>query len=190
MEDFNQKEIVNETVQAGQSECHTETAQLSKADSLEGPDAGKDKLTVEEFHRLLEENTQAMNEEREKHVVQLNEIKRDCDEQKDIATQQDNELQIARDAFNATVTAKNQEFNAKASRIRDFRRKTTENYLLGVANEKSRHAKENERISSERHNIFERWRNSGGRMADVSSLFHPGWDRTNNEEKGDVSDGE
>ena len=120
------------------------------------------KLTIEEFHRLLEENTKAMNEERENHVVRLNQVKRDSDLQKDIAARQGNDLQVARDAFNATVTAKLQDFSEKARYIRDFRRKAGENYLLDVAKEKSRHAKENERISMERHNIFERWRISGG----------------------------
>ena len=172
MKDLKKKEKMEATAQSGQSACQVE------------------KFTIEEFHRQLEENTQAMNKEREEYAKRVNQLKRDSDDQKDIATQQENGLQIAREAFNATITAKLQEFNEKARRIRDFRRKASENFLLGIAGEKSRHAKENERISMERHIIFERWRNSGGQLADASGLLHPGWRRTSNNEEGGMSDGE
>ena len=136
--------IKNETAQLGQSECKTE------------------KLTIDEFHRLLEKNTEAMNEERENYIRNTNELKRFSDGMKDTADDQEKDLNSRREEFSATIADTLQAFKEEARNIRDFRRKITEDYLMNVAKEKGRHAKENERISSERHNIFERWRNSGG----------------------------
>ena len=56
------------------------------------------------------------------------------------------------------------------------------------AEAKNRWSAANEEIQSERHNIFERYRNSGGVLSGATEgLLHPGWTK---DKKGGMSDEE
>lgn len=127
------------------------------------PQAGQnEKMTSEQLHQQLAENTKQMNDEREAYAQKLIQLKRDRDEQIELSIKQAFDLQTARDAFEATITAKKMEFHQKESNIAKFRRKATETYLSEVAKAKGDHARINEQIQCERHNIFEQYKFGGG----------------------------
>ncbi len=145
MEDFNQKEIVDGTVQAGSSELDNES-----------------KLTTEQFHKMLEDNTKQMNRERECFVQCKIEARRTYDAMVRSADHDLEELRAKKNKFNEMLRETMADFEAKERNIHKFRREARENYERTLCDLKGQHANINERISMRRHNIFEVYRKSGG----------------------------
>lgn len=145
MEDFNQKEIVNETVQTGQSELDNES-----------------KLTTEQFHKMLEDNTKQMNRERECFVQRKIEARRSYDSLIQSADHDLEELRAKRNKYNELIRETMADFEAKERNIMKFRREARENYERTLCDLKGQHANINERITMRRHNLFETYRKSGG----------------------------
>ena len=162
MEDFNQKQVVDETVQAGQSECLTDTAQVSKADSLGDRGVDKATMTIEEFHHQLEENTKLINKEREDYEFKKVQLQREYDIQTDSARSALESLEQEKVEFKLSIEHKKQEWNERERNVRDFRRNAWETFTRGNAEAKSDHANKNLKLQNERHKIFEAWRSSGG----------------------------
>lgn len=162
MEDFNQQQVVDETVQAGQSACQTDTAQLSKADSLGNPGTHEDGMTTEEFHRLLAENTEKMNRARELYNEKKIQAQRELDLQKDSARSTLESIQQERQDFEQVIIEKKTEWSMRERNVRDFRRKIHEDFTRAGAKAQNDRAAAMNLLQSERHNIFERYKNSGG----------------------------
>ena len=129
--------------------------------------AAAEVMTIDEFHRQLVKNTEAINKERENFENEKIMLQRDCDLQKD------------RTDFEQEIDRKKASFNERERNIRDFRRRATEDYLTGMAKAKSNHALKNLQLQNERHKIFEAYRNSGGaNLAEDSQQMYPeGWSR-------------
>nr|DAI00870.1 MAG TPA: hypothetical protein [Caudoviricetes sp.] len=136
-------------------------------------------MTTEIFHAQLVKNTEAMNKEREAYENEKIKLQRDCDLQKDLAAKNLEALQKDRTDFEQEIDRKKASFNDRERNIRDFRRKATEDYLTGMAKAKSNHALKNLELQTERHKIFEAYRNSGGaNLAEDSQQMYPeGWCR-------------
>uniref|UniRef100_UPI003FEE8D7A hypothetical protein n=1 Tax=Segatella copri TaxID=165179 RepID=UPI003FEE8D7A len=119
-------------------------------------------MTIDEFHRQLVENTEAINEERMAYERKKIQLQQECDCQKDLANQA--QEAVLREKFEAEqeFTRKKIHFDALERNIRDGRRKATELYLTGMAKVKSEHAMKNLELQNQRHKIFEAYRNSGG----------------------------
>ena len=119
-------------------------------------------MTIDEFHRQLVENTEAINEERMAYERKKIQLQQECDCQKDLANQA--KEAVLREKFEAEqeFTRKKIHFDALERNIRDGRRKATELYLTGMAKVKSEHAMKNLELQNQRHKIFEAYRNSGG----------------------------
>ena len=119
-------------------------------------------MTIDEFHRQLVENTEAINKEREDFERKKIQLQQECDCQKDLANQA--QEAVLREKFEAEqeFTRKKIHFDALERNIRDGRRKATELYLTGMAKVKSEHAMKNLELQNQRHKIFEAYRNSGG----------------------------
>lgn len=87
------------------------------------------------------------------------------------------EFEIAKENYELTLRQLKKERN-EAGRIHNE----------GKAEAKNRWAAVNEEIQSKRHNIFERYRNSGGALSQgTEGLLHPGWTK---DKKGEMSDEE
>ena len=124
--------------------------------------AAAEVMTIDEFHRQLVENTEAINKERMAYERKKIQLQQECDCQKDLANQA--KEAVLREKFEAEqeFTRKKIHFDALERNIRDGRRKATELYLTGMAKVKSEHAMKNLELQNQRHKIFEAYRNSGG----------------------------
>ena len=124
--------------------------------------AAAEVMTIDEFHRQLVENTEAINEERMAYERKKIQLQQECDCQKDLANQA--KEAVLREKFEAEqeFTRKKIHFDALERNIRDGRRKATELYLTGMAKVKSEHAMKNLELQNQRHKIFEAYRNSSG----------------------------
>ena len=123
--------------------------------------AAAEVMTIDEFHRQLVENTEAINEERMAYERKKIQLQQECDCQKNLANQA--QEAVLREKFEAEqeFTRKKIHFDALERNIRDGRRKATELYLTGMAKVKSEHAMKNLELQNQRHKIFEAYRNSG-----------------------------
>ena len=119
-------------------------------------------LTTERFHSLLVLNTVELSKLRVDYAKRLAAVQRVYDDDMDrllaLEHQANDELHDARKAYE----------DAKQKYEQDLRNlKTSRNEAEHRRNEDKAHAKNfwalaNEKIQSERHNLFERYRNSGG----------------------------
>ena len=154
--------------------------------NMEAQASAVDNMTTEQFHQLLEENTRKQNELRSKRQEQL------ADAFKEYSAV----INDITDGENAVIQAfrKHKEEFEKARRfhdvsLQDFRNDRS-SASLDYAKAKAKITNEmsilNEQLQSERHDIFERYRNSGGQLVgDMAGLLHPAWKR---EMKADASE--
>lgn len=135
-------------------------------------------MTTEEFHRLLEENTQQANNARYDHHVALAAVQGEYNETIDSIIQAEKsalaDFRKAREEFERAKDT----YDALTRKFAKARNEAGRKYNLAKAREKNGFSLNNNRIQSERHNIFERFRDSGGQfLDDASGLLHPGWTR-------------
>lgn len=143
-------------------------------------------LTTEEFHKLLAENTANLNELRFYYAQQLADVrdKYNKDLDKIIAQEyyENDELRKARKEYERAK----EEYELNIRSLKKDRNDAERRYNVGKAKLKNYWSIENEKIQSERHNIFERYRDSGGVLTgETEGLLHPGWTR---DKKGGMSD--
>lgn len=146
------------------------------------------RMTTELFHAQLEENIVRNADERKRHQAELQDISRKYESELDnIGHMEAEAAENYRCARNAFEDAKDeyQEALRICRKLRNeagFRRdeakvKETNLWSLNVNT-----------IQSDRHNIFERYREAGGVLTGAEAeLLHPGW---NKDKKGGVSDEE
>lgn len=148
----------------------------------------ENKMTTEDFHTLLEANTTELSEARRAYATAISNLHQSYDDAMDIILKKEHqanaELRKAREVFE----------KAKEGHKLFLRQLKRERNEVGrIHNENKAEAKNhwaevNEEIQSKRHNIFERYRNSGGALSgDMEGLLHPGWTK---DKKGGVSDEE
>lgn len=143
-------------------------------------------LTIEEFHKLLAANTAELNKLRMFYAEQLADIQDKYDKDLDkIIAQEHHENDELRKARKEYERAK-EEYELNIRSLKKDRNDAGRRYNVDKAKLKNYWSTENEKIQSERHNIFERYRDSGGvLMGDTEGLLHPGWTR---DKKGGMSD--
>ena len=146
------------------------------------------RMTTELFHAQLEENIVRNADERKRHQAELQDISRKYESELDnIGNMEDEAAENYRCARNAFEDAKDeyQEALRICRKLRNeagFRRdeakvKETNLWTLNVNT-----------IQSDRHNIFERYREAGGVLSGAEAeLLHPGWTK---DKKGGMSDEE
>ena len=119
-------------------------------------------LTTEEFHKLLAENTAKLNALRFDYAQQLADVQDKYN--KDLAEilaqeyQENDELRKARKEYERAK----EEYELNIRSLTKDRNDAGRRYNVGKAKLKNYWSIENEKIQSERHNIFERYRDSGG----------------------------
>lgn len=119
-------------------------------------------LTTEEFHKLLAENTTNQNELRFYYAQQLADIQDKYNKDLDkIIAQEHHENDELRKARKEYERAK-EEYELNIRSLKKDRNDAGRRYSVDKAKLKNYWSTENEKIQSERHNIFERYRDSGG----------------------------
>ena len=135
-------------------------------------------LTTEQFHKLLAANTAKLNQLRLDYTQRMADLKDGYYEDLGdiIAVEHDakNELHDAREAYEKAQ----KDYELTIHGLKKDRSDTERYYNVGKANAKNYWATENEKILCERHNIFERYRDSGGVITgEDKGLLHPSWTR-------------
>lgn len=122
----------------------------------------ENKMTTEQFHAQLEENIVRAADERRRHQAELKIISRNYEETLgNIEDQEYEALENYRRARNAFEDAKNE----YQETLRECRMQRNEAGLLrdeAKVKETNLWTLNNNTIQSDRHNIFERYRDSGG----------------------------
>ena len=145
-------------------------------------------LTTEEFHTLLEANTFELSKARKAYATAISDLQQSYDDAMDIILKKEHQA-------NAELRKAREEFERAKEGHELFLRqlKRERNEVGRIHNEDKAEAKNrwsvtNEEIQSKRHNIFERYRNSGGVLSGATEgLLHPGWTK---DKKGGMSDEE
>ena len=119
-------------------------------------------LTTEEFHKLLAENTEKLNALRFDYAHQLADVQDKYNKDlAEILAQEYHENDELRKARKEYERAK-EEYELNILSLKKDRNDAGRRYNVGKAKLKNYWSIENEKIQSERHNIFERYRDSGG----------------------------
>ena len=146
------------------------------------------RMTTELFHAQLEENIVRAADERKRHQAELQAISRNYESSLDsIERMEDEAGESYRCARNAFENAK-AKYNEKLRLYRKLRNEAGFRRDEAKVKETNIWTLNNNTIQSDRHNIFEWYRNSGGVLTGAEEgLLHPGWTR---DKKGGVSDEE
>lgn len=119
-------------------------------------------MTIDEFHRQLVENTEAINKERMAYERKKIQLQQECDCQKSLADSILESIQRERQELELEFSSKKSSLNDRERNTHESRRKATELYLTGMAEAKGDHDLKNQELQNQRHKIFEAYRNSGG----------------------------
>ena len=135
-----------------------------------------EKMTTEQFHKLLQENIVRHADERKRHQGELARIQNDYQSAIDDIVEDE---QVALDNYRS---AREEWEDAKDRYDRQVRNLNKKRNLVGQLmntakmEEANRWTLNNNIIQSDRHNIFEQYRISGGELPDDwGELLHPSW---------------
>lgn len=122
-------------------------------------------MTTEKFHKLLEENTQQANNARSDYQVALAAVQGEYNETIDFIIQAEKsalaDFRKAREEFERAKDT----YDALTRKFAKARNEAGHKYNLAKAREKNGWCLNNNRLQSERHNLFERFRDSGGAIS-------------------------
>lgn len=139
-----------------------------------------DNLITERFHELLAANTKKLNDLRLEYAQRMAKAQDDYDKAIDSVTADEHlENDVLHKARKEYERAR-KEYDLNICSLKKDRNNAVRKYVLAKASAKNYWATENEKIQMERHNIFERFRDSREVFADdeaVKGLLHPGWTR-------------
>lgn len=181
------QEVMNNNSQE-QDTVQTENSNVSQADSPEVAATELQPLSTEKFQTLLAANTAKLNKLRMEYAQDLSDLQDAYEARLDGFLIQEHlankKLHDARKVFEEAK----EKYELDLRDLRKNRNEIGRKYNVEKAEAKNHWATENEKIQSERHNIFERFRDSGGVLPkEAEGLLHPGWSR---DKKGEVSDEE
>lgn len=119
-------------------------------------------LTTEGFHALLEANTIELSQARKAYAIAISDLQQSYDDAMDIILKKEHQanskLREAREEFERAK----EEHELFLRQLKRERNEVGRIHNEGKAEAKNRWAATNEDIQAKRHNIFERYRNSGG----------------------------
>lgn len=145
-------------------------------------------LTTEGFHTLLAANTFELSKARIAYATEIADLHQEYDNTLDAILEKEHqanyELREAREEFEKAK----ENYELTLRELKKERNEAGRIHNEGKAEAKNRWAAVNEQIQSIRHNIFERYRNSGGVLSQgTEGLLHPGWTK---DKKGEMSNEE
>ncbi len=140
------------------------------------------KMTTEQFHELLRQNTEMQNRLRSDYAKAKKAIQSEYEERiiaiEGMEDDAVNEHRMAREAFEQSK----REYDRITRELARQRHEAGHKKNLEEAETKNQYAWENERIQNERHLLFEQFGKREGYIPE--GLLHPSWTRTKKEEKG------
>ena len=141
------------------------------------------RMTTELFHAQLEENIVRAADERKRHQAELQAISRNYESELDSIERMENEAgENYRCARNAFENAK-AKYNEKLRLYRKLRNEAGFRRDEAKVKETNIWTLNNNTIQSDRHKIFERYREAGGGLSGAEEeLLHPGWTKERKEE--------
>lgn len=155
------QEVMNNNSQE-QDTVQTENSNVSQADSPEVAATELQPLSTEKFQALLVANTAKLNKLRMEYAQDLSDLQDAYEARLDGFLIQEHlankKLHDARKVFEEAK----EKYELDLRDLRKNRNEIGRKYNVEKAEAKNHWATENEKIQSERHNIFERFRDSGG----------------------------
>lgn len=145
-------------------------------------------LTIDGFHMLLELNTIDLSMARRDYATAIADLQQSYDDALDIILKKEHQanskLREAREEFEKAK----EDYELTLRQLKKERNEAGRIHNEDKAEAKNHWAEVNEKIQAKRHDIFERYRNSGGALSQgTEGLLHPGWTK---DKKGGVSDEE
>lgn len=179
-----QEEVNNAT--PWQENAQQDGNNMPSPGKIEGVGTNDKPLTIEAFHTLLAANTFMLSKARREYATEIADLQKEYDDTLDIILEKEHQanfkLREVRDEYEKAEEEHEQT-------LRDLKRERNEagrTYNKGKAEAKNSWSVVNETIQAERHNLFERFRKSGGVLSQgTEGLLHPSWTR---EKKGGMSD--
>lgn len=150
-----------------------------------------DNLITEKFHELLAANTKKLNDLRLEYAQRMADAKDKYDKAIDRIIDDEYQENVLFHKAKQEYERAKKEYGLNLNSLRKDRHDAGRKYEEAKASAKNYWTTENEKIQMERHNIFERFRDSREVFADdeaVKGLLHPGW--TKDEKGGDDGDKE
>ena len=151
-----------------------------------------DNPITEKFHELLAANTKKLNDLRLEYAQRMADAKDEYDKAIDKIIEDEYQenvlLYLAKQEFERAK----KEYGLNLNSLQKDRSNAGRKYAAAKVSAKNYWATENEKIQIERHNIFERFRDSREVFTDeeaVKGLLHPGWTK-DNKKGGDDGDKE
>lgn len=139
-----------------------------------------DNLIIEKFHELLAANTKKLNDLCLEYAQRMANAQDDYDKAIDSVTKDEHlENDVLHKARKEYEKAR-EEYELNIRSLKKDRNNAVRKYVLAKASAKNYWSTENEKIQMERHNIFERFRDSREVFTDdeaVKGLLHPSWTR-------------
>lgn len=139
-----------------------------------------DNLITEKFHELLAANTKKLNNLRLEYAQRMADAKDKYDKAIDRIIDDEYQENVLFHKAKQEYERAKKEYGLNLNSLRKDRHDAGRKYEGAKALAKNYWATENEKIQMERHNIFERFRDSREVFADdeaVKGLLHPGWTR-------------
>ena len=132
------------------------------------------KMTTEEFHKQLEQNTIENAEERMKHFNIIANAKSEYQAATLKYDRLEREAQDLLRGQRAIWEQAQRDFDTTVKGLHQAKSDAGQRLNLAKTMETNRWAQVNNKIQSDRHNIFEAYRQSGGQLMDDSEeLLHP-----------------
>lgn len=144
-----------------------------------------DNPITEKFHALLAANTKKLNDLRLEYAQRMADAQDDYDEAINKIIEDEYQENVLFNKAKQEYERAKKEYGLNINSLRKDRHDAGRKYDLAKASAKNHWATENEKIQIERHNIFERFRDSRDVFTDdeaVKGLLHPGW--TKEDKKG------
>lgn len=155
------QEVMNNN-SLGQDTVQTENSNVSQPDSSEVAAKDGKPLTTKGFQTLLAANTFKQSQLRTAYATEIADLHQEYDDALDVILEKEHqanfELREAREEFEKAK----EEYEQTLRELKRERNEAGRKYNKGKAEAKNFWTTENEKIQSERHNIFERYRDSGG----------------------------
>lgn len=139
-----------------------------------------DNIIIEKFHELLAANTKKLNDLRLEYTQRLADAQDDYDKAIDSVVKDEHLKNDVLYKARKKYEKAREEYELNIRSLKKDRSNAVRKYDLAKASAKNYWATENEKIQMERHNIFERFRDSRKVFTDdeaVKGLLHPGWTR-------------
>lgn len=139
-----------------------------------------DNLITEKFHELLAANTKKLNDLRLEYAQRMADAQDDYDEAINKIIEDEYQENVLFQKAKQEYERAKKEYELNIRSLKKDRNNAVRKYDLAKASAKNYWATENEKIQCERHNIFERFRESREVWTDdeaVKGLLHPGWTR-------------